>query len=541
MFSFEVIKKDKKTTARLGILKTPHGIIHTPNIAIVATKGSIRGLGFDLAKKFGAEIFMINTFHFFHNDRYKIVQKFGGLHKFLDVDYPLMTDSGGFQVFSLGFGIEHGVGKVADIFPLETRINADLNADKRGLNNTRINADNGLPGFKPDISENSSGLKPDISGNHSSKLSGKYPGNSSERHPGNNQRKSTVKIYEEGVEFISPYDGKKLFLSPELSIKIQKILKADIIFSFDECTSPLSSYEYTKVAMKRTHRWALRCLEEFYKTRINTDLKRINTDKNFEPRINTDSNADKRGYNFSTRIHADLTRINVDKTRIRHELNELDTNKFEKNSCNNIRDKFVDKNIKSLRESALDQVMFGIVQGGEYEDLRKESAKFINSLPFFGFGIGGSLGKSKKDIIKVLNWTIPLLDENKPRHLLGIGEVDDIFNSIEQGVDLFDCVIPTRWARHGAGFTFKGRINLKLKSNKYLNDKKPIDLECKCRVCQKFSRAYISHLLKENEIYGIMLLTEHNVFWILNLFKEIRKAIKENKFLDLKRKILKYW
>jgi queuine tRNA-ribosyltransferase/7-cyano-7-deazaguanine tRNA-ribosyltransferase len=399
MFNFKIIKKDKNTKARLGILKTPHGIIHTPNISIVATKGSIRGLSFDLAKKFGAEIFMINTFHFFRTERYKIVQKFGGLHKFLNINYPLMTDSGGFQVFSLGFGLEHGVGKVADIFPLEVR------DQDQSLEIVRTKG------------------------------------------------KSLVKIYEEGVEFISPYDGKKLFLTPEFSIKIQKILKADIIFAFDECTSPLSSYEYTKQAMERTHRWALRCLEEFKETK--------------------------------------------------------------------------------------NQVMFGIIQGGEYEDLRKESAKFINSLPFFGFGIGGSLGKSKKDIIKVLNWTIPLLDKNKPRHLLGIGEVDDIFNSIEQGIDLFDCVIPTRWARHGTGFTFKGRINLK--SSKYLNDKKPIDLECKCTVCKKFSRAYISHLLKENEIYGIMLLTEHNVFWILNLFKEIRKAIKENKFLDLKRKILKYW
>jgi queuine tRNA-ribosyltransferase len=417
MFNFKIIKKDKETRARLGILKTPHGIIHTPNIAIVATKGSIRGISFDLAKKFGAEVFMINTFHFFHNDRYKIVEKFRGLHKFLNINYPLMTDSGGFQVFSLGFGLEHGVGKVVDIFPSESR-----------------NQNQSLDVVRP-------------------------------------KGKSLVKIFEDGVEFISPYDGKKLFLSPEFSIKIQKILKADIIFAFDECTSPLSSYEYTKLAMKRTHRWALRCLEEFYRTRT----------------------------------YADLTRTNADKTQI----------------------------------NSLNQVMFGIVQGGEYEDLRKESAKFINSLPFFGFGIGGSLGKSKKDIIKVLNWTLPFLNENKPRHLLGIGEVDDIFNSIEQGIDLFDCVIPTRWARHGAGFTFKGRINLK--SSKYLNDKKPIDLECKCPICQKFSRAYISHLLKENEIYGIMLLTEHNVFWVLNLFKEIRKAIKENRFLDLKRKILKYW
>jgi queuine/archaeosine tRNA-ribosyltransferase len=474
MFSFKIIKKDKNTRARLGILKTPHGIIHTPNIAIVATKGSIRGISFNLTRKFGGEIFMINTFHFFHNDRYKIVKKFGGLHKFLNINYPLMTDSGGFQVFSLGFGLEHGVGKVADIFPLEAS-------------------------------------------NYNQSLEVARP-----------KGKSLVKIFEEGVEFISPYDGKKLFLSPELSIKIQKILKADIIFAFDECTSPLSSYEYTKQAMKRTHKWALRCLEEFYKTRIKADLKRIKADSIYP------NKRPNRLPELSDRIES--TRIirpnkfypnkEPDKNL---EFGPNSGNKFGQDPGNNL----------SLRKSALDQVMFGIVQGGEYEDLRKESAQFINSLPFFGFGIGGSLGKSKKDIIKVLNWTIPLLDENKPRHLLGIGEIDDIFHSIEQGIDLFDCIIPTRWARHGTGFTYKGRINLK--SSKYITDKKPIDPECKCNVCQKYSRAYICHLLKEKEIYGIILLTEHNVFWILNLFKEIRKALKNDQFQQLKRRLLKYW
>lgn len=409
MFSFRIIKKDKKTKARLGILKTPHGIIHTPNLAIVATKGAIRGTSFETAKKFGAEIFMINTFHLFLKDRYKTIGKFGGLHKFLNVNHPLMTDSGGFQVFSLGFGIEHGVGKVANIFPEENSKEIKINVSKNK---------------KETIYKTKEGIN-----------------------------KNLVKIYDDGVEFISPYDGQKLFLSPETSIKVQKVLGADIIFAFDECTSPLNDYRYTKKAMERTHRWAIRCLEEFKGTK--------------------------------------------------------------------------------------NQVLFGIVQGGEYEDLRKESANFINSLPFFGFGIGGSLGKNKKDIIKVLNWTIPFLDENKPRHLLGIGEVDDIFNSIELGIDLFDCVIPTRWARHGAAFTFKGRINLR--SSKYLNDKKAIDPLCRCPVCKKHSRAYISHLLREKEIYGIMLLTEHNIFWILNLFKEIRKAIKENSFLEFKKKILNYW
>jgi tRNA-guanine transglycosylase len=280
--------------------------------------------------------------------------------------------------------------------------------------------------------------------------------------------------------------------------------------------------------MKRTHRWALRCLEEFYKTRIKADLKRIKADSIYP------NNRPNRLPELSDRIES--TRIirpnkfypnkEPDKNL---EFGPNSGNKFGQDPGNNL----------SLRESALDQVMFGIVQGGEYEDLRKESAQFINSLPFFGFGVGGSLGKSKKDIIKVLNWTIPLLDENKPRHLLGIGEIDDIFHSIEQGIDLFDCIIPTRWARHGTGFTYKGRINLK--SSKYITDKKPIDPECKCNVCQKYSRAYICHLLKEKEIYGIILLTEHNVFWILNLFKEIRKALKNDQFQQLKKRLLKYW
>ncbi|GIW66095.1 MAG: tRNA-guanine(34) transglycosylase [Candidatus Parcubacteria bacterium] len=438
MFRFKILTKDKRSKARLGILKTPHGIIHTPNLAIVATKGSIRGLSFEQARKFGAEIFMVNTFHFFRQERYKIVQKFGGLHKFLNINYPLMTDSGGFQIFSLGFGMEHKVGKVADIFPEEKQINADRAVEQSTLSDPKPNFVLVRSYTQTKNGQNRKGNK-----SEQSMLSPKKSVNN----------KNLVKVYDDGVEFIDPYNGQKLFLSPEISIKVQKILGADIIFAFDECTSPLSTYEYTKKALKRTHQWAIKCLDEFSTTKK--------------------------------------------------------------------------------------QVLFGIVQGGEYEDLRKESAKFVNSLPFFGFGIGGSLGKSKKDIIKVLNWTLPYLYENKPRHLLGIGEIDDIFNAIEQGIDLFDCVIPTRWARHGTGFSFQGRINLK--SSKYLTDRKPIDLKCQCQICQKYPRSYICHLLREKEIYGIMLLTEHNVFWILNLFKQIRKSIKENNFKKFKNLIINKW
>ncbi len=398
MFDFRVIKKSKKSKARLGVLKTPHGLIHTPAFVPVATKGALRGYFFDKAYKIGAEIFMMNTFHFFHNRRFEVVKKFGGLHSFLNIDFPLMTDSGGFQVFSLGFSLEHGVGKIANIFPEENK-NPQVIIQK-----------------KP--------------------------------------KKSFIKIFEEGIEFLSPFSGEKFFLTPETSIKIQKILGADIIFAFDECTSPLSSYEYTKEALLRTHRWLLRSLKEFLKTKSK-------------------------------------------------------------------------------------QVLFGIVQGGAYKDLREESAKFVSSLPFFGFGIGGSLGKSKKDMLKVLEWTIPLLPENKPRHLLGIGEVKDLFLSVERGIDLFDCVIPTRLARHHVFVSRKGVFNIRKRI--YLNDPKPLDPDCQCDVCQKYSRAYISHLAREKEINSIFLLVAHNLYFFLNLMKKIRKALKEDNLDELKKKYFRYF
>ncbi len=379
-------------------MKTPHGTIHTPAFVPVATKGALRGLSFEEANKFGGEVFMINTFHFYVDGKYKLVKKFGGLHEFLNIDYPLMTDSGGFQVFSLGFGLEHGVGKISNMFPGENK-----------------------------------------------------PG----KHPKDNpalKKKNLVKITEEGAEFKYYKNGKKLFLDAETSIKTQKQLGADIIFAFDECTSPLSDYEYTKHSVARTHRWAIRSLKEFNKT----------------PKT--------------------------------------------------------------------DQALMGIIQGGEFKDLREGAAKYVSSLPFFGFGIGGPLGQSKRDMHKILDWTMPLLPENKPRHLLGIGDVDDIFNGVERGIDTFDCVNPTRLARHGTALTHGGRISLK--SGRYVNSREPVDKRCQCRVCRGYSRAYISSLLREWEIYGVMLLVEHNLFYVLNLMEEIRRSIKDGRFLELKRRYL---
>jgi len=411
MFSFKIIHKDKKTKARTGILTTPHGKVKTPCFVPVATKAALKGVDFDTISNYGADIFMMNTFHLFLNNKFKIINQFHGLHNFANLKKPIMTDSGGFQVFSLGFGSEHGVGKISNIFP-----------EQEQINNTNNNSNN-----KKVKEKNKSNKK---------------------------QKENLVKINDNYVTFKSPYNGQLLKLNPEISIEIQKQLGADIIFSFDECTSPLSDYEYTKKALNRTHAWALRSLEHYNKI--------------------------------------------------------CDLNK---------------------------QAIFGIIQGGNYKDLRLESAKFINNLDFFGYGIGGSLGKTKKDMHKILEWTIKGLDENKPRHLLGIGDVDDIFECVERGIDMFDCVSPTRLARHGAAITSKGRLNLK--SSRYNNNKEPLDKTCKCNVCKTHSKAYISYLVKENELYAIQLLAEHNLAFILNLMKEIRQSLIKNTFKEFKEEFLR--
>jgi len=391
-FSFKIIKKDKNSWARLGEFETPHGKVKTPAFVTVGTQAAVKGLAPEEVKDIGAQIILANTYHLFLRPGDKIVKKMGGLHKFMNWGGPIMTDSGGFQVFSLGVSLEHGVGKIANIFPKETNCGHRKSANKKSL----------------------------------------------------------VKIDNRGVTFKSHLDGSTKRLTPEKSIEIQENLGADIILAFDECTSPLATKNYTKVALRRTHNWAIRCLK-----------------------------AKKRK----------------------------------------------------------DQALFGIVQGGEYKDLREESASFISSLPFEGFAIGGSLGKSKKDMHKVLEWTIPLLDENKPRHLLGIGEPEDLFEGIERGIDMFDCVIPTRLARNNTLLTKKGRMNIVNK--KFITDKKPIEQGCGCYACRNFSRAYLNHLFKANEILAGRLATIHNLYFILDLMKEIRKSIKNNQFHKFKKSFLR--
>ena len=377
MLEFKILKKSKKSNARLGVLKTSHGVVETPALVAVATQAVVKTLTSEEAKQAKSRILIANTFHLHLKPGEKSVKSFGGLHKFMNWDRPLMTDSGGFQVFSLGFGRDHGVGKI-----LKKKSQSSISA-----------------GDQP----------------------------------------QKIKITSDGVLFNSPIDGRKIFLGPKESIKIQQSLGADIIFAFDECTSPLADYEYTKKSLIKTHRWAKICLE----------------------------------------------------------------NKPAK------------------------QALFGITQGGKFKDLRIESAKFIGSLPFDGFGIGGEFGGDKNTMIKMLDWTIKELPEEKPRHLLGIGHLEDIPKIIKSGVDTFDCIVPTHYARHGYAFTSEGRLDMS--KSKLLKDKNPIDKKCSCFVCQNYSRGYIAHLLKAKEITPLKLLTFHNLYFFNSYIEKIRSDIKKGR------------
>jgi queuine tRNA-ribosyltransferase/7-cyano-7-deazaguanine tRNA-ribosyltransferase len=330
-----------------------------------------------------------NTYHLHLQPGEKIVKDAGGLNKFMNWPRPTMTDSGGFQVFSLGFGRDMGVGKFENPFP--TKLDRAIE----------------------------SGVQP-----------------------------TSVKITEEGVHFRSPTTGKELFLGPKESMAIQGKLGADIIFAFDECTPPRVTYDYMKTSLALTHRWAKRSLE--------------------------------------------------------------------------------------ARKSK--QALYGIVQGSVYKDLRQESARYINSLDFEGFGIGGDLGDSINHVASgkpiknggtraVLDWTLPLLDERKPRHLLGIGHLGDIENIIKCGVDTFDCTVPTHYARRGIAFTSKGRVDFR--KELLLKDKNPIDRTCECLVCQKYRRDYIAHLIRANEITGGALITFHNLFFFNTYVEKIREKIRK--------------
>ncbi|NTW05742.1 MAG: tRNA guanosine(34) transglycosylase Tgt [Peptococcaceae bacterium] len=357
--SFKEIYRDKSSGARTGELSTPHGMVKTPIFMPVGTQATIKAMTPQEVHQVGGRLVLSNTYHLYLRPGQDIVAEAGGLHGFMNWQGPILTDSGGFQVFSLG--------------PLR-------------------------------------------------------------------------KIDEDGVMFRSHIDGSEHYFSPEKSIEIQEALGADIIMAFDECAPYPCTHEYARQAVDRTTRWAGRCLAA--------------------------------------------------KTRP-------------------------------------DQALFGIIQGGEYRDLREKSTAELLAMNFPGYAIGGlSVGEPKDIMYRVLDYTIPLIPADKPRYLMGVGSPDCLLEGVARGVDMFDCVLPTRIARNGTVFVSSGK--LVVRNAEFARDFRPLEDGCQCYTCQNYSRAYIRHLIKADEILGVRLTTIHNLHFILNLMKNIRKAIEQNEFIQFK-------
>lgn len=359
--TYELIKTDTRTKARRGRVTTPHGTIETPVFMPVGTAATVKAMRPEEIKELGAEIILSNTYHLYLRPGHEIVKAAGGLHKFMNWDRPILTDSGGFQVFSLG---------------------------------------------------------------------------------------AMRKIREEGVEFRSHIDGSKHMLSPEKSMEIQNALGSDIIMAFDECAPYPADRQYVKDSLERTTRWLRRC-KEYHQ----------NTDR---------------------------------------------------------------------------QSIFGIMQGGMYTDLRRESAEQIVELDLPGYAIGGlSVGEPKPLMYEIMDECVDYLPKEKPRYLMGVGSPDCLFEGVERGIDMFDCVLPTRIARHGMAMTSQGRVNIK--NAAYEKDFTPLDPNCDCYTCRNYSKAYLRHLFKADEILSSMLMTNHNLHFLVNTMKNIRKSIEEDRFLEYKK------
>ncbi|MCM3762668.1 tRNA guanosine(34) transglycosylase Tgt [Alkalihalobacillus oceani] len=358
--TYEHIKTCKQSGARLGKVHTPHGMFETPIFMPVGTLATVKTMSPEDLYDMNAQIILSNTYHLWLRPGHDIIREAGGLHKFMNWDRPILTDSGGFQVFSL----------------------SDLR-----------------------------------------------------------------KIEEEGVHFRNHLNGDKLFLSPEKAMEIQNALGSDIMMAFDECPPYPAEYDYMKKSVERTSRWAERCLEAHGRPQ--------------------------------------------------------------------------------------DQGLFGIVQGGEYEELRKQSAADLVSLDFPGYAVGGlSVGEPKDVMNRVLEFTTPHLPENKPRYLMGVGSADSLIDGAIRGIDMFDCVLPTRIARNGTLMTSKGR--LVVRNAKYARDFGPLDENCDCHVCRNYTRAYIRHLIKCEETFGFRLTSYHNLYFLLNLMEKVREAIREDRLLDFR-------
>jgi len=410
---FKIEKKLNGALGRVGVLKTPHGDVLTPAFVAVGTKATIKSLNPEQVRDEGTQIVLGNTYHLFLQPGDEIVRYAGGIGKFMNWKGPTMTDSGGFQVFSLGAAYGKDISKITKI------------TDPSLLIPERFD-DSDAPRL--------------------------------------------AKIGHDGVSFKSHLDGSIHYITPEKSIQIQHNLGADIIFAFDECTSPAEDLKYQEEALERTHRWAERCLVEHIKLENEKENSTENTILNSP------------------------------------------------------------------------QALFGIVQGGREESLRKKSAKIISEINvdgkyFDGFGIGGSF--AKEDMSTAVKWVNEILPEEKPRHLLGIGEPEDLFMGIENGVDLFDCVLPTRLGRNGTVYTKTGKIIMTNK--KFRTDFTPIENDCECYSCKNYTKAYIAHLFHGKEMLAGTLASVHNLHFIVNLVKNIRQSILDDKFFDFKEEFLKNW
>lgn len=445
-FSFEIIKKSSETPlARVGVIHTPHGDIETPAFIPVGTKATVKSiLPEDFVKYVGSDAVLANTYHLYLEPGSKIVKDHGGFANMMNYKGPTFTDSGGFQVFSLGSAMGVGVSKIAT---REDLSNQNIEKNLENKNNKNKNS------FVKKIKAFLSGLifkKNKINDSNFSKP------------------QSLVKISENGVEFRSVFDGSKHFFTPEKSMEIQHDLGADIFFAFDECTSPFANKDYQIEALERTHRWARRSLEHHHKLGASSATGEM-------------------------------------------------------------------------------QALYAVVQGGAYEDLRKESAKTLGEMYikiknkdgkeeekyFDGFGIGGSF--TKEDMTKILKITNESLPEEKPRHFLGIGEIEDLFYGVENGIDTFDCVSPTRLARNGSLYTRDGRINIF--NSKYKNDMSPACDDPSC-YAHNYTKSYLAHLFRSKEMIAATIASIHNLHFIVHLVKDIRQSIIEDRFFEFKKEVL---
>jgi queuine tRNA-ribosyltransferase len=381
--AFDIVARDPHSRARAGVLYTPHGPVETPVFMPVGTRGTVKSLDPDELRDHGAQIILGNTYHLYLQPGHELISRMGGLHRFMGWDGPILTDSGGFQVFSLVYG----------------------------------------------------GIADEVKG----------------RRPTQQIQPGMVKVTDDAVVFRSYIDGSEHVFTPERSIAVQKGIGADIMLCFDELPPYHAGYDYTARSLERTHRWEERCLA----------------------------------------YH---------------------------------------------QQHPTGQALFGIVHGGVWPDLRRTSAEYLGGLGFDGLCIGGSLGANKDQIREVVDMTVPHMPDHFPRHLLGIGDIDDLIEGVARGIDMFDCVSPTRLGRHGAALVRDParRWKLNVHNATLREDPGPLDPACRCSTCARFSRAYIHHLFRAEELLGIRLVSLHNVAFLLDLMRQVRHSILAGTFAALR-------